>query len=145
MQPTAFQRLFTDDKPLYFIMASGAVAMLAFAGSVLVSTVTASIWSIIQFIVLMSVAACLGAMLGTFPGEILLGIFLRWIEHRNGAPFHEGDEVIILSKRFPGRITRVYEVWAERHQVRVELDEAARRQVTDVYSYLDVCRRPAVE
>lgn len=68
MQPTVFQRLFTDDRPLYFLMAAGAIAMLLFAGSILAPTLTASAWSIGQFIVLMSAAACLGAVLGAFPG-----------------------------------------------------------------------------
>ncbi|MDX1945727.1 MAG: hypothetical protein SFU86_10050 [Pirellulaceae bacterium] len=146
MQPTLFQRLFTDNRPLWFLMAVGAAVSVVWVESILVPTVTVSRWSLFWSIVLFPVAACLGAVLGAFPGGMFLGIVLRWIEWRNGAPFHEGDEVVILSKRYPGRVTRIYEVWAERHEVRVELDERAREDVTDVFSFLDVCRRrPAVE
>jgi hypothetical protein len=145
--PTPFQRLFTDDRPIFFLMAVGAVAMVIWTIPVLAPTLTISVWSIGKFVVLTLVAECLGAMLGFFPGGLFLGVFLRWIEYRNGAPFHEGDEVVILSKRFPGRITRIYQIWPERHEVRVELGAAECRKVTDVFSYTDVyrCRHARVE
>ena len=120
MQPTPIQRLFTDNRPLYFLMAVGAVAMLSWAASILGPTLSLSIWHITQFIFLMLVAGALGAVLGACPGGmVVLSLLYRWVEHRNGAPFQSGDTVIILSRRFPGRVTRIYEVWPERHDERV--------------------------
>ncbi len=143
MQPTRSQLLFTDDRPIYFLIAAGATVACVWTGSILLPTLTVSACNLYTAVLLMNVSACLGAMLGVFPGGLLLGVLLRRIEARNGAPFHVGDEVVILSKRFPGRITRVYQVWSERHQVRVELGDADRENVTDVFAYTDVCRPPA--
>jgi len=143
MQPTLFQRLFTDNRPLIFLMAVGAAISVVWTGWILLPTVAISRWNLLWCIVLFPVAACLGAVLGAFPGGMFLGIVLQWVERRNGAPFREGDEVVMLSKRCSGRVTRIYEVWAERHQVRVELGEKARKDVTDVFSFADVCRRRA--
>jgi hypothetical protein len=139
--PTFYQRLFTDGRPMKFIMAVGAVVLCVVTVWILAPTLTLSVWSVARFAGLLVVAACLGAMLGAFPCGMFLGIILNSVEARNGAPFQQGDEVVILSKRFPGRVTRVYEVWPTRHQVRVELGEDERREVTDVFSYTDVCRR----
>lgn len=143
MKPTLFQRLFTDNRPVLFLMGIGAAALVVWTGSILFPTLTVSLWSVGQFVILVAMAACLGVMLAAFPGGMLLGFVLRWVECKNGAPFHKGDEVIILSKRFPGRVARVYEVWADRHEVRLELGEDERQKVTDVFSYTDVCRRAA--
>ncbi len=138
MKPTLSQRLFTDNRPLIFLMAVGAGVSLVWTGSILLPTVVISRWNLLWCIVLFPIATCLGAVLGAFPGGMFLGIVLQWVERRNGAPFHEGDEVVILSKRYPGRVTRIHAVWNERHQVRVELDEKSRKEVTDVFSFTDV-------
>lgn len=122
--------------------AAGATVACVWAGSILLPTRDGSMWGTCKAVALLPVAACLGAMLGVFPGGLLLVPLFRWIESRNGAPFHAGDEVVILSKRFPGRVTRVYDVWSERHQVRVDLSDGDRENVTDVFCYTDVCRRP---
>jgi hypothetical protein len=141
MTPTFFQRLFTDNKPFYFLIAVGAAAMLLWTGWILRPMLFLSVWNVVEFGFVVIVAACLGAVLGAFPGALLLLPLLHWIEFRNGAPFHEGDEVLILSKHYRGRITRIYTVWGERHQVRVELGVQERKSVTDVFSYTDIYRR----
>jgi hypothetical protein len=147
MKPTLFQRLFTDNRPVIFLMAAGATVCVAWTAWVILQAVADSPRNLFECVVLLAVslpvAGCLGALLGAFPGGIFLGIVLRWIERRNGAPFRKGDEVVILSKRHPGRVARVYDVWAARHEVRVELDETARKEVTDVFPFTDICRRRA--
>lgn len=140
MQPTLLQRLFTDDRPLYAVAAAGAIGMAAFSARILMPTVALSPWGITRFALLMMVAGCLGLVLGAFFGSMLLTVVYKWVAHRNGAPFRPGDTVVILSRRYPGHVTRIYEVWAERGQVRVVLGEAERRDVTDVFSFADVCR-----
>jgi|HubBroStandDraft_1064217.scaffolds.fasta_scaffold143352_3 hypothetical protein len=140
MRPSTFQRLFTDNRPLYFIAATGALATCIWSCWLLYPLLTMSYWRVVEFVGLLLLATITGAALSLFPGALLISPLIFLIEHRNGAPFREGDEVIILSKRFRSRITRIYEVWSERHQVRVELGEAERKNVTDVFSYRDVCR-----
>ena len=51
-----------------------------------------------------------------------------------------GDRVQILAGPHRDRVFRVYEVWDERCQVRVDLDEEAKKEFTDVFSYTQVCR-----
>jgi hypothetical protein len=144
MCPTRFQRLFTDHRPFAFCAVCGAtVAVIWELQAMAPYLALLSFWDIAWLVVLLPFAACLGAALGVFPTYgILGGLVLDWVARRNGAPFREGDEVVILSKRFPGRVTRVYEVWNERRQVRVELGEQEREAVTDVFEYTDVCRPP---
>ena len=48
--------------------------------------------------------------------------------------------VLILAGSHRGRLVRVYEVWSERGQVRVDLDEQAKRDFQDIFSFLEVCR-----
>ena len=58
----------------------------------------------------------------------------------NGAPFHEGDMVRILTGPHRDRVCRIYALWSERGQVRVDLGESAAKDVTDVFSYVEICR-----
>lgn len=113
MRPTLFQRLFTDNRPLLALIAVGALSMLLWTTLILFPTLNYSLASISGFFILAAIGTCLGAALGVFPGAMLLGLLLCWIERRNGAPFREGDEVVILSRRDPGRVTRIYAIWAE--------------------------------
>ena len=74
------------------------------------------------------------------PGWLLLGPLYYSQGLRNGAPYRVGDYVRVVARRQRGQVARVYEVWAERNQVRLELGEVARERVEDVFSYLEVCR-----
>ena len=57
-----------------------------------------------------------------------------------GWPFKIGDEVCILSGKHINTITRIYEVWDERGQVRLDLGEEAKNAVDDVFCAVTVCR-----
>ena len=57
---------------------------------------------------------------------------------RNGAPFQAGDLVRILRGLHKGKVVPVYEVWTERDQVRVELGEKEKKDVTDVFSFVSI-------
>jgi hypothetical protein len=74
-------------------------------------------------------------------GWLLLGPLYYDQGLSNGAPYRVGDHVQVLCRFQRDKVGRVYEVWAERNQVRVELGEAARERVEDVFSYFEVCRR----
>src|SRR5688572_30842102 len=118
-RPTLLQRCFADYRPLYGLMILGAVGMAVFAAAILLPFVRFSArGGLTWFVVMVAVAALLGAVLAFFPGNFLLMAFYAWVERRNGAPFVIGDEVVVLSKRAPGRVACVYEVWAERHELR---------------------------
>lgn len=57
-----------------------------------------------------------------------------------GWPFQVGDEVWILSGMHANTIARIYEIWDERGQVRLDLGEEAKNKVEDVYCAVAVCR-----
>jgi len=88
-------------------------------------------------------AAALGYLVGGLMAVFILGPLYYQQSLDNGAPYEPGDRVRLLVGRRRGQIVRVYGVWAERNQVRVELGDAERDAVTDVFSYYQVCREPA--
>lgn len=64
--------------------------------------------------------------------------FYWLVTKRNGAPFHSGDLVRILRGPHRGKVVPVYEVWTERDQVRVELGDKEKDEMTDVFSFVSV-------
>lgn len=58
----------------------------------------------------------------------------RW----NGAPFHPGDRVRILSHPHRDRIALVLEIIKDRNEVRVLLDE--QKGTKELFSFTEVCR-----
>lgn len=67
-------------------------------------------------------------------------LFLAIAARLNGAPFHVGDRVCVLKGVHRGRVTTAYEIWGSRNQVRVDLGEAERIAVKDVFFYSEVAR-----
>ena len=76
----------------------------------------------------------------------IVGVFFLWIPLGHAAarvqgwPFAVGDHVWILSGRDRDRITTVYEVWAERGQIRVDLGPERKDKFEDVFCAVEVCR-----
>lgn len=64
--------------------------------------------------------------------------FYKLAAKRHGAPFQPGDFVRILRGAHRNKEVRVYDVWPERYQIRVELGEKEKAEVTDVFSYLSI-------
>jgi len=62
----------------------------------------------------------------------------------NGAPFQIGDRVRILIGPHRNQIVKIYAVWTERNQVRVELGDLPKEKVKDVFSFTQVCRERSV-
>jgi hypothetical protein len=56
----------------------------------------------------------------------------------NGVPFEQGDMVKILWGRHRGKVVRVYDIWNQRDEVRVELGEKEKEDYTDVFSFISV-------
>jgi hypothetical protein len=83
-------------------------------------------------------------MLGWVLGLLVLAMFgplvLRFILRIKGGPFQSGEWVYILSGSHRDRIVRIYQLWDERGQVRVDLGEQAKQDFTDVFSCLAICR-----
>jgi hypothetical protein len=84
---------------------------------------------------------CLFLILATITQPIWTP-FYRMAIRRHGAPFHPGDSVRILRRPHRNEICRIYAVWEERDEVRVELGEKEKKEVTDVFSFLQVRRVP---
>ena len=79
--------------------------------------------------------------LGWLLGGLYLGVFVSAIARRiNGAPYVEGDKIRILVGPYKNRVTDVYEVWTTRNQIRVDLGEEAKKNVTDVFFAEEVSR-----
>jgi hypothetical protein len=96
----------------------------------------------VLFAGLLVLAWGVGWFAAIIPGWFLLGpLYYSW-GLSNGAPYRVGDTVKVLARRQRGRVARVYEVWAERLQVRLDFGEAAREQVEDVFAYFEVRREP---
>jgi phosphate/sulfate permease len=97
-----------------------------------------------HFLILFVSVIVLAPVLGCFVSFLFILFILGPIYYArgrlNGAPFHEGDHVQILVGPHRGRVVRVYAIWAERNQVRVELGEQTKKGASDVFSYFQVCR-----
>jgi len=94
-------------------------------------------------------SVAIGSVAGAFCAVALAPIILPPLYYlravRNGAPFHEGDYVRVLVPPYQGVIARVYEVATDRKQLRIDLGTGARRQVEDVFSFVQVCRAAIAE
>lgn len=102
---------------------------------------TFSEWSLLlPFFGVVSLAAFLGYFLALLLGWFVFGPLYYARGLKNGAPFHEGDLVRVLVGPHRDRVVRVYEVWESRDEVRVELGEQERKDVTDVFSPYQICR-----
>jgi uncharacterized protein (DUF58 family) len=97
-------------------------------------------------------AAAAGAVLAAWVLGFFTAFLLAWFflgpvyRHRgrvNGAPYKAGDEVQVLVDPHRGRIAVVYEVWADRGQVRVDLGESEKRALKDIFTNTQVLRRSA--
>lgn len=84
-----------------------------------------------------------GAAVGALVSRTLCGTLWNIRARVNGAPFQRGDCVQILTGLHRGRVARVYEVWGERNQVRVELGEQEKSETKDVFPHLEVFRERA--
>lgn len=95
-------------------------------------------WPLVGWIMLAAIpVAGIGCIVGMVFIWMMLSGIAAWIQ---GWPFSEGDEVVILAGKNRGRVAKVYEVWEPRGQVRLELGDAAKKSVTDVYCAVAVTR-----
>lgn len=86
------------------------------------------------------VSGLAGFFVAVLLGSILLPPLYRFQAWRNGAPYQVGDSVRILCGQHSGQTARVYELWLERGQARLELGEEEKQKVNDVYSLTEDCR-----
>jgi hypothetical protein len=136
MRLTLRQRFFAYSGPFWLAASAGAAVVAWMVFPLLRTSLTGFALSL----PLIAIGAALGALLALFPGCFVIGPLMRWAAERNGAPFSVGDDVLILRGQHRGKVLRVYEVWRERGQVRVELGKTERAAVTDVFWDLWVCR-----
>jgi hypothetical protein len=87
-------------------------------------------------------AGMLGLALGVFPGWMVIGNIVSSIQ---GAPFRKGDTVCVLSGKYKGKVTTVYEVWECRGQVRVDLGKELKKAVEDVFCNVAVFKMRSAE
>lgn len=101
------------------------------------------------FPILLAGSISVGAITGFFCALVSAPFFLtplyRLRAIRNGAPFQQGDDVRVLTGPYRDVIGRVYEVWTDRGQLRIDLGKEARRSLEDVFSFVEVSRETGVE
>jgi hypothetical protein len=141
MRPTLRQRFFASNAIFWLAALAGALVV----AWQLIPATQPSLASVFWTSLLVCAGGVLGIFLAVFPGMFVLGPLMHGVARINGSPFEVGDEVMILSGKHAGQIAKIYELWKERGQVRVELGEAERNAVTDVYSETQVCRQRLVE
>lgn len=135
--------------PIHFFLAHGfqlsaGIGVLCVASSLFIFCSLANVWSTQATTHWSIIVACLASFpLGWLLGAILLWPIVALVARKlNGAPYNKGDLVYILIGEKKHTISRIYEVWNERHQVRVDLGDSARQNINDVYSYHEICRIP---
>ena len=95
-------------------------------------------WPVIGWIILAAIPI---AGIGYIVGVAFIWMLLGGIAARiQGWPFEKGDEVVILTGQNRGRVTKIYEVWEPRGQVRLELGGEAKESFADVYCAVAITR-----
>lgn len=118
------------------IGAIGGVALLIQIlreADALISDAATIMWSIVA-------AVPMAAMGWVFGMAFIWKILGRLAARVQGWPFQVGDEVWILSGVHANVTARIYAVWDERGQVKLDLGEDAKNQVADVFCAVTVCR-----
>jgi hypothetical protein len=136
------QYLFAKDWPLKVYFA--VVAILGVWVAVVTCHPSVAMFRdwlyLLLFIVSIVVAPVLFCFLSLPCACMVLGPLYYFRARLNGAPFRVGDRVRILVGPHRDRIVQVYDVWGERRQVRVDLDAQTEKDVTDVFSFTQICR-----
>jgi hypothetical protein len=118
------------------IGALGGVALLIQIlrdADALIPDTATILWSIVA-------AVPMAAMGWVFGMAFIWKILGRLAARAQGWPFQIGDEDRILSGKRINTITRIYEIWDERGQVRLDLGEEAKNAAEDVFWAVAVCR-----
>ena len=118
------------------IGAVGAITLLLLAlhdEGVLVADFGVWLWILI--------AAILAGLIGLIIGvTVIWGNLSRIAARIQGWPFKVGDEVVILTGIHKHKVGKIYEIWEERGQVRLDLGEDLKKAVKDVFCTVEVCR-----
>lgn len=143
MQPSRRQVWIANNWPLRVLLLITTLGSLLSVGIFYLSAIgrAATITSLGTFVGCLAVAAALGYLVGGLLSLFILGPVYYGQGLDNGAPYQPGDQVRLLTGRYRSRVVAVYEVWAERGQVRVDLGDAERSAVKDVFGYVEVCRQ----
>lgn len=124
---------------MQYFLASHGFKLGACAGALISAVVVGSfceefsIWAVIAIIL----AFPLGSVLGFLFLSPIVGAIAGKL---NGAPFRLGDVVHILTGPHRDRVGHIYTMWIERSQVRVQLDERAKKETADVFGDHEICR-----
>ena len=144
-RPSWLQYFFARDWPLKAYLWGAALAGLWVAiNAAHPSAEMFRDWQFdLAFGILIIVAPVLAYFLALLFGVLFVPPIYQLLGKLNGAPFQVGDQVRILVGPHRDRVVPIYAVWKDRLQVRVELDEQAKKDVTDVFSHTQVCREKA--
>jgi hypothetical protein len=137
MKPTRLQYVFAHSVTI--CTWGGALALAVFVGRSLLRSPTQLLDKSFLFWFVFEILISL-ALGWTLSGFFISPFVCTFVGKLNGAPFHVGDLVQILVGQHQDHVARVYDVWAERRQLRIELSEQERNDVTDVFDYFQICK-----
>ena len=144
MKPSREQFFFANNWPFRIWVSLASAISLVLAVRVCEPSVAAlHDWGyVLRLVVACALALIVGFIASLPTAWIFLGPLCYQQAQFNGAPFRVGDHVQILVGIHSGRVVRIYELWESRCEVRVELGESERNDVTDVFSETQICRIP---
>jgi len=134
MQPTSTHYFYAENWPARIWLAVTTVS--AGVGAVWLcepTTVALSDWAFVLLLpVVLAIALATGYFMGILFGTVVIGPLYYHRAVENGAPFKEGDRVMILVGPHRNRVTRVYSLW-QHDSVRVELGDKEMPDFSDVF------------
>jgi hypothetical protein len=144
MKLTLMQRFFAGDWPariwftaLPLFFAAGIVCMCQPSWALLTN------WkSLLGLLAVVVISLLLGLLASVLVGWPILGSLYYGRGIKNGGPFHEGDQVLILTGPHKGRIVKVYAQW-QGNTVRVELGDLVKETCKDIFSPTQLLRANA--
>src|SRR5688572_851606 len=123
MRPTIGQYLFAHQWPIRAALLGGTFGMMVWTAAALVPVLEPGAWAVVWCAFLIVVSGLLGLLASLVASAVFLPPLYQVRGLLNGAPYAVGDHVRVLVGPHRGRVARVYEVWADRAQVRVELGD----------------------
>ena len=78
--------------------------------------------------------------IGVIGGFAIMLPFFDFLVFLQGAPFHSGDEVLVLRGKYRGQRVPILESWYPRHHIRINMDSIAADDSDALLPYLHFCR-----
>ena len=142
MKPTPAQYIFASKWPLrLWLVTVSAISIFAAVNFCQPTLESFHDW---QFAILFAGSLIVAPVCGCYVSLIFLWFIFGpvfFVRNRlNGAPFHVGDQVMILAGPNRNRVAQVYRVIEDQAKVFVDLGKQRGKDDREVFSFTQVCR-----